>query len=399
MQGKNTQATQAHEIDWNDLSVLRYHAQLNRPYSVAKDQTQSFMPMDSEKESKEKAEGRMKRKTSKASEDKNKRQKTKDDLEKLTLMEYVQVVSNSEEAINVIPLAVKSLIVSWKSYCKGDMGFYEIHRADGNYKTYNSSYASTRPGFDDLMLWGDMKIMFDPDENVSLDLSSLATTLSRLERSIKSGIYIPEYVNDQKLLMNHYVDMLKKEIHEFVLAKDWKNMDELMNAALEREQETKKRERSPSKRRIEQGGSSSKKFKSNETYPRFGGKGYPRCINCGKFHPVLDRSDSYAYGEREKSSLAICIYARAKRHLVRGCQAYLAHIIDTQKSTPCLDNIPVVRGFLDVFPEELPGLPPERQVEFCIDLIPGSTPIAKTSYRLAPSEMQDLMKQLQELLD
>ncbi|GKB69125.1 hypothetical protein Tco_0930537 [Tanacetum coccineum] len=218
-----TQAAQTHEIDWNDPSVLRYHAQLNRPYSVAEvrknmimylknqggykmsyfkgmkyedirpifeqvwDQTQSFMPMDSEKESKEKDEERMKRKTSKAREDKIKRQKTKDDPEKLTLMEYVQVVSDSEEAINVIPLAVKSPIVSWKSYCKGDMGFYEIHRADGSYKTYkffsemlndfdkddlimlyrlfNEKYASTRPGFDDLMLWGDMKIMFDLDEN------------------------------------------------------------------------------------------------------------------------------------------------------------------------------------------------------------------------------------------
>ncbi|GKB85997.1 putative ribonuclease H-like domain-containing protein, partial [Tanacetum coccineum] len=65
--------------------------------------------------------------------------------------------------------------------------------------------------------------------------------------------FLPEYVNDQKLLMNHYVDMLKKEIREFVSAKDWKNMDELMNAALEREQETKKHEQSPSKRRIKQG--------------------------------------------------------------------------------------------------------------------------------------------------
>ncbi|GJZ45768.1 putative reverse transcriptase domain-containing protein [Tanacetum coccineum] len=55
--------------------------------------------------------------------------------------------------------------------------------------------------------------------------------------------------------------------------------------------------------------------------------------------------------------------------------------------------------FLDVFPEELPGIPPERQVEFRIDLILGSTPIAKTPYRLAPSEMQELMKQSQELLD
>ncbi|GKE06536.1 hypothetical protein Tco_1398554 [Tanacetum coccineum] len=55
--------------------------------------------------------------------------------------------------------------------------------------------------------------------------------------------------------------------------------------------------------------------------------------------------------------------------------------------------------FPDVFPEELLGIPPKRQVEFCIDLIPGSTPIAKTPYIHAPYEMQELMKQLQELLD
>ncbi|GKA44530.1 putative reverse transcriptase domain-containing protein, partial [Tanacetum coccineum] len=49
--------------------------------------------------------------------------------------------------------------------------------------------------------------------------------------------------------------------------------------------------------------------------------------------------------------------------------------------------------------QELPGIPPDKQVEFRIDLIPGSTHVAKTPYRLAPSEMQELMKQLQELLD
>ncbi|GKA38096.1 reverse transcriptase domain-containing protein [Tanacetum coccineum] len=93
------------------------------------------------------------------------------------------------------------------------------------------------------------------------------------------------FLNDQKLLMEHYVDMLRKEIREFISSKDWKNMDELINAALEREQETKKHERSPPKRRIEHGGSSSKNFKSNEIYPRFGRKGYPQCANYEKFHP------------------------------------------------------------------------------------------------------------------
>ncbi|GJS47205.1 hypothetical protein Tco_0597326 [Tanacetum coccineum] len=110
-----------------------------------------------------------------------------DDPEKLTLKEYVEVISDSKEVISVITLAVKSLIVSWKSYCKGDVGYYKIHRADGSYKTYiffsemlndfnredlivfyrllNEKYVSTRPGFDDLMLWGDLKIMFEPDSD------------------------------------------------------------------------------------------------------------------------------------------------------------------------------------------------------------------------------------------
>ncbi|GJZ68161.1 putative reverse transcriptase domain-containing protein [Tanacetum coccineum] len=64
-----------------------------------------------------------------------------------------------------------------------------------------------------------------------------------------------------------------------------------------------------------------------------------------------------------------------------------------------LEDIPVVREFPEVFPEDLPGLPPVRQVEFQIDLIPGTTPVARAPYRLAPSEMQELSNQLQELSD
>nr|GEU54154.1 hypothetical protein [Tanacetum cinerariifolium] len=137
------------------------------------------------KESSKKAGGRLKRKTSKAREDKNKRQKKQDDLETLTLMDYVEVIFDSKEVISVIPLAVKSPIVNWKSYCKGDVGYYKIHRADRSYKTYiffsemlndfdredlimlyrlfNDKYASIRSGFDDLILWGGMKIMFEID--------------------------------------------------------------------------------------------------------------------------------------------------------------------------------------------------------------------------------------------
>ncbi|GKE75211.1 hypothetical protein Tco_1537252, partial [Tanacetum coccineum] len=57
----------------------------------------------------------------------------------------------------------------------------------------------------------------------------------------------------------------------------------------------------------------------------------------------------------------------------------------------------VIRDFPKVFLDELPGLSPPRQVEFCIDLIPGAAPVARAPYRLASSEMQELSKQLQEL--
>ncbi|GKB24191.1 putative reverse transcriptase domain-containing protein [Tanacetum coccineum] len=64
-----------------------------------------------------------------------------------------------------------------------------------------------------------------------------------------------------------------------------------------------------------------------------------------------------------------------------------------------LKDVPIVRDFLKVFPEDLSGIPPARQVEFQINLVPGAAPVAWTPYRLAPSEMKELAKQLQEISD
>ncbi|GKE49529.1 putative reverse transcriptase domain-containing protein, partial [Tanacetum coccineum] len=63
------------------------------------------------------------------------------------------------------------------------------------------------------------------------------------------------------------------------------------------------------------------------------------------------------------------------------------------------EDVPIICDFLEVFLEELPGLPPPRQVEFRIDLVPGVARVARTPYRLAPSEMRELSVQLQELLE
>ncbi|GKC03049.1 putative reverse transcriptase domain-containing protein [Tanacetum coccineum] len=77
----------------------------------------------------------------------------------------------------------------------------------------------------------------------------------------------------------------------------------------------------------------------------------------------------------------------------------VCHEKSVKEDEPKLGDISVVRDFEDVFPEDLSGLPPQRQVEFRIDLVPRVTPIAKSPYRLAPSEMQELSGQLQKLQD
>ncbi|GJY86146.1 hypothetical protein Tco_0500172 [Tanacetum coccineum] len=74
-------------------------------------------------------------------------------------------------------------------------------------------------------------------------------------------------------------------------------------------------------------------------------------------------------------------------------------LMNAKVDEPRISDIPVVRNFTDVFSEDLLGLPPQRQVEFRKDLVPGATPAAKSLYRLAPSEMQELSEQLQELQD
>ncbi|GJW81175.1 putative nucleotidyltransferase, ribonuclease H [Tanacetum coccineum] len=74
-------------------------------------------------------------------------------------------------------------------------------------------------------------------------------------------------------------------------------------------------------------------------------------------------------------------------------------LMNAKVDEPKVGDISVVRDFVDVFPEDFSGLPPQRHVEFRIDLVPGATPIANSPYRLAPLEMQELSRQLQELQD
>ncbi|RVW70653.1 Retrovirus-related Pol polyprotein from transposon 17.6 [Vitis vinifera] len=89
---------------------------------------------------------------------------------------------------------------------------------------------------------------------------------------------------------------------------------------------------------------------------------------------------------------------RASSLLKKGYQGFLASVVSNGSDLK-LEDIPIVREYPDVFPEDLPGLPLEREVEFTIDLVPGTGPMSKAPYRMAPMELKELKVQLQELLD
>ncbi|GKB76512.1 putative reverse transcriptase domain-containing protein [Tanacetum coccineum] len=89
--------------------------------------------------------------------------------------------------------------------------------------------------------------------------------------------------------------------------------------------------------------------------------------------------------------------------LADGCHVFLAHVTtkkaEDKSEEKRLENVPIVRDFPEVFPEDVSGIPPARQVEFQIDLILGAAPVARAPYRLAPSEMKELSNQLKEISD
>ncbi|KAM5559622.1 hypothetical protein ABKV19_021005, partial [Rosa sericea] len=105
------------------------------------------------------------------------------------------------------------------------------------------------------------------------------------------------------------------------------------------------------------------------------------------------------YGEREVLPSCIISALTAKKMLSKGCQAYLAHVVNTDAEVMDLSQISIVGDYPDVFPDELPGLPPVREIDFTIDLLPGTTPISQAPYRMAPAELKELYIQLQELTD
>ncbi|GJX68010.1 putative reverse transcriptase domain-containing protein, partial [Tanacetum coccineum] len=116
---------------------------------------------------------------------------------------------------------------------------------------------------------------------------------------------------------------------------------------------------------------------------------------------LIVHGDGCSEGHRTRLNITSC--TKVQKYLLKGSHVFLAHVttkeIEDKSEKKRLEDVPIVKDFPDVFPEDLSRLPQTRQVEFHINLVPGAAPIAQAPYRLAPSKMKELADQLQELSD
>ena len=86
-------------------------------------------------------------------------------------------------------------------------------------------------------------------------------------------------------------------------------------------------------------------------------------------------------GDYTSTLVRIISFLRAKRMVIKGCLSFLAHIRDDTSKVPTIESILIVREFLDVFPANQPGMPLDKDIDFCIDLEPGTRPISIPSLK------------------
>ncbi|XP_070001867.1 uncharacterized protein [Nicotiana sylvestris] len=92
-------------------------------------------------------------------------------------------------------------------------------------------------------------------------------------------------------------------------------------------------------------------------------------------------------------------YLKAQQMVRKGCLSYLTFVRYGSVETPTIDSVLVVHDFLDVFPTDLPGMSPDRDIDFSINLVPGTQPISIPPYHMEPAELKELKEQLQELFE
>ncbi|XP_073300515.1 uncharacterized protein [Primulina huaijiensis] len=273
------------------------------------------------------------------------------------------------------------------------------------------------------------------------------------------GTYVPTIMSDETLKMHRFKEGLNSQIQSAMAVFRPSNFADLVGAAMSAETNIKLREEeNKNKRRlISQYAQSGPKFKrpnyssgpSRRTFSSAGNKEgkwcdtcrhnhigecyrktgtFFRCgkeeadntnevvastillneipsytlFDCGATHSFMSKRFSKKLKlEREILSEPLRLATPATWMAIKGGEEIYLTMINEAKEedAPKLEDIPVVQEFPDVFPEDLPGLIPDREVEFEINLISGAAPISKAPYRIAPAELKELKEQLQELLD
>ena len=125
-------------------------------------------------------------------------------------------------------------------------------------------------------------------------------------------------------------------------------------------------------------------------------------IDCEKktvVHRCSDQTEVIVQGIGSSAISNVISTMQARRFMRKGCETFLALILDSKRSQVDVEKIPVVREFPDVFPEELPGIPLEMEVDLSIEIVLGTTPMYRAPYRMALMELKELKSQMQELLD
>ncbi|XP_075515721.1 uncharacterized protein LOC142550531 [Primulina tabacum] len=130
---------------------------------------------------------------------------------------------------------------------------------------------------------------------------------------------------------------------------------------------------------------------------------YRATVDC--FHGVVRFRPYYGskwnfYGYDSQSRIPLVSAMEMFRLLSIGNEGFLIYALDaTREERLKVSDIPVVKDFSDVFPDEIPGFPPQREIDLSIELMPGTNPISRAPYRLAPTELKELKEQLQDLLE
>ncbi|GKE87786.1 putative reverse transcriptase domain-containing protein, partial [Tanacetum coccineum] len=124
------------------------------------------------------------------------------------------------------------------------------------------------------------------------------------------------------------------------------------------------------------------------------------CIPWGN-ETLIVHGDESNRGNETRLNIISC--TKTRKYILKGCPIFFAHVTtkDTEEKSKekRLEDVPIVQDFPKVFPKDLSGIPPNRKVEFRIDLVPGAALVARAPYRLVPSEMKELSEQLKELSD